>query len=388
MNFEFDEDQERLRDSLRRYLADRAPITPYLRSGYGAARGNDPVWRGLAELGAVGLIGPVEHGGAGGTMVDAAVALEECGRSLYPGPMLASGIAAISVARADAAADRSRDATLRGLCDGTLIGTVALFEPDAPADWTAVSTAVEDGAGVPHVTGTKAHVLNAQDADALFLTARDRDGSIVLVAVESDAPGLGMTPVDLVDGSRPCAHIELHDVPARRVVGDAGTIVADVLDRMRTALVVDTVGAAQRALELTVDYAKQRVAFGKPIGSFQAIQHLCADMLRAVELARAASYYACWAFDAASRAESQRAATMAAAFATDDLVRVGDSAIQVFGGVGFTWEHDIHLFFKRLLSASALLGTADDRLMALADLAFDPGQDSTTSRRTTSMPLA
>jgi len=389
VNFEFDEEQERLRDSLRRYLADRAPITDYLRAGYGTTRGKDGVWNGLAELGAVGVIGPVTHGGAGATFVDAAVVLEECGRALYPGPVLASGIAAISVARTDVG--EASDATLRALCDGTRIGAVALFEPHVPADWRAVTTVADERGGVPYLSGAKGYVLGAPDADVFFVTARDPGGAVAWFVAESAAPGIVVVPIDLVDGSRPCAHVNLDEVPARRIggeVGDAEVIIADVLDRMRVALVVDAVGAAARALELTIAYAKDRFAFGSPIGSFQAIQHLCADMLRAVELARAASYYASWAVDAAPPAESHRAATMAAAFATGELARVGESAIQVFGGIGFTWEHDVHLFFKRLLSASALLGTADDHLMTLADLVFDVAQDSTTARRTTSIPPA
>ena len=375
MNFEFDEEQERLRDSLRRYLADRAPIRPYLRSAYGAARGKDDAWNGLADLGVVGLIGPTTHGGSGGSMVDAAVALEECGRALYPGPLLASAIGAISIATANGEAGSPGDGTLADLCAGTLVGAVALFETGAPTDWRTVATTVADHDGELRASGGKTHVLNAADADVLYLTAREPDGSIGLFVADSHTLGFELTTIELVDGSRPCSHVHLQGVPVRPVVGDAAVIVEDALDRMRTALVVDAVGAAQRALELTVDYAKQRIAFGKPIGSFQAIQHLSADMLRAVELARAAAYYSCWAIDAAPRAEARRAATMAAAFASDELVRLGNTAIQVFGGIGFTWEHDIHLFYKRLLSASAILGTADDHLMTLADLVFDAAGD-------------
>jgi alkylation response protein AidB-like acyl-CoA dehydrogenase len=135
---------------------------------------------------------------------------------------------------------------------------------------------------------------------------------------------------------------------------------------MTVGSVIDGVGAAARALELAVEYAKERIAFDKPIGSFQAVQHLCADMLRAVELGRAAGYYACWAADDADPGEAHRAATMAKAFASEALPQVGGSAIQVFGGIGFTWEHDIHLYYKRLLSLASTLGSADDALEELA----------------------
>ena len=154
--------------------------------------------------------------------------------------------------------------------------------------------------------------------------------------------------------------------------GDSSTAVARTLDRLAVAYVVDGVGAAQRALELAVDYAKERVQFDKPIGSFQAVQHLCADMLRALELGRAAGYYACWASDDAEPAEAHRAAVMAKAFASSAYAQLGGTAIQVFGGIGFTWEHDIHLFYKRLLTLQHLGGSASDHLEELASLVLEP----------------
>jgi alkylation response protein AidB-like acyl-CoA dehydrogenase len=144
--------------------------------------------------------------------------------------------------------------------------------------------------------------------------------------------------------------------------------VAETVDRLVVAGVVDGVGAASRALEMAVDYAKERRQFDRPIGSFQAVQHLCADMLRSVELARAGAYYACWAADAADAAERHRAATMAQAFAADELYGVGASLIQVHGGIGFTWEHDAHLYYKRLLTLKELAGGSPGQLEELASL--------------------
>jgi len=152
------------------------------------------------------------------------------------------------------------------------------------------------------------------------------------------------------------------------IVVTAGTVLSEAVDRTVVALAVDGVGAAQAALDLAVSYAKERVQFDKPIGSFQAVQHLCADMLQALELGRAGAYYALWACDAASAAERHRAATMAKAFAADAFWRIGASAIQIFGGVGFTWEHDVHLFYKRLLTLQETYGDAGDFLEELADL--------------------
>ncbi len=155
-------------------------------------------------------------------------------------------------------------------------------------------------------------------------------------------------------------------VPATRPTRSART-----LDRLAVACVVDGVGAAQQAMELAVEYAKERVQFDRPIGSFQAVQHLCADMLRALELGRAAGYYACWAADDAEPEEAHRAATMAKAFASDAYAQLGGTAIQVFGGIGFTWEHDIHLYYKRLLSLSVSLGNSSEHLAELARIAID-----------------
>jgi alkylation response protein AidB-like acyl-CoA dehydrogenase len=164
----------------------------------------------------------------------------------------------------------------------------------------------------------------------------------------------------------------LDDVPGRRLDrGDATATLAETIDRLAVAGVVDGVGAASRAMELAVEYARERRQFDRPIGSFQAVQHLCADMLRAVELARAAAYYACWAADAAPARERHRAVTMARAFAADELYRVGASAIQVHGGIGFTWEHDVHLYYKRLLTLQHEGGGATDHLEELASLVLD-----------------
>jgi alkylation response protein AidB-like acyl-CoA dehydrogenase len=186
---------------------------------------------------------------------------------------------------------------------------------------------------------------------------------------------VSVTPTATVDGTRPQGTIAMADAPARRIGDgrDAHEAMAAALDRLAAAVVVEGVGTASRALEISVEYAKARRQFDAPIGSFQAVQHLCADMLRAVELSRAAGYYACWAADAAPWQERYRAATMALAFATDELYQVGASAVQVHGGIGFTWEHDIHLFYKRLLTLQDFGGGSTDQLEELACMVLGPG---------------
>jgi alkylation response protein AidB-like acyl-CoA dehydrogenase len=360
MDFEFSEEQEALRATVRRFLAEQAPIQPYVRDLYGDAHGtSDAVWKGLAELGATGLLVPTGHGGAGMGMVDMGVVAEELGRAVHPGPFLSTAVAAASVlAGVDDGADLQQ-----AIADGSLIATVALTEDDG-RDWRNVQTRVENGA----LNGTKTFVPDAAAADVLLITAEGDEG-VGLFAVEAGAPGLTVEAVPSVDGTRTQATVTLSGTPARQLGhGDAAVVIAEVVDRLLVSLVTDGVGAAQAALDLAVAYAKERVQFDRPIGSFQAVQHLCADMLQALELGRAGAYYALWACDAADPAERHRAAVMAKAFASDAFPRIGASAIQVFGGVGFTWEHDVHLFSKRLLTLQESYGDAGVFLEELADL--------------------
>jgi alkylation response protein AidB-like acyl-CoA dehydrogenase len=361
VDFEFSEEQEALRATVRRFLAEQAPIQPYVRDMLDDARGaTDAVWKGLVQLGLTGLLVPTEHGGAGMGMVDMGVVLEELGRAVHPGPFLSSAVAATSALTASGdGAD-----LLPSLADGSLVATVAFGEEDG-RDWRRVTTEATAG---DSLTGTKTFVADAAAADVVLVTATMGDG-IGLFAVEAGARGLGVHPSPSVDGTRKQATVVLDDTPARRIgSGDATGAVAEAVDRVLVGLVVDGVGAAHASLDLAVAYAKERVQFDKPIGSFQAVQHLCADMLRALELGRAGAYYAMWACDAADEAERHRAAVMAKAFAGDAFASLGASAIQVFGGIGFTWEHDVHLFYKRLLTLQQVYGDTTDFLEELAGL--------------------
>ncbi len=369
MDFEFSSEQELLRASVRRFLAERAPI------GYVREQLDDPVgttaatWSGLADLGVIGLLVPEEYGGAGMGMVDMAVVLEELGRAVHPGPFTSTAVAAVStVARAGSTADHAT--LLPELASGDTIGTLGLTEPGG-RPWEEPATSASELGGTWTLSGTKVHVADAEGAQLLFVTAR-AGAELGVFAVRRDAGGLEVAPTPTVDGTRKEGTVTLADTPAIRVgSGDAAEAVAEIVDRLAVAAVVDGVGAASRALEMAVDYAKERQQFGRPIGSFQAVQHLCADMLQTVELGRAGAYYACWAADGAEPAERHRAATMAKAFATDGFYRVGASAIQVFGGVGFTWEHDIHLYYKRLLTLQQAGGGAIEHLEELASIILD-----------------
>jgi alkylation response protein AidB-like acyl-CoA dehydrogenase len=372
VDFEFSAEQEQLRDSVARFLDARAPLR-WVREQLDADAATGDAWHGLADLGVTALLVPEADGGAGDTgMVDAAVVLEELGRALYPGPYAASAIGAASIV-ALAGDDGDRAAFLPGIAAGATIGTVALLEPGRRATWTAPRTAVSGEGDGWRLDGTKVHVVDLAAAQIAFVTAASPDGVLGVYAVTTDAPGVTVTPTPTVDGTRKQATLTLDGAPGHRLGGsaDATDAVAATVDRLSAAAVVDGVGAAARALAMSVEYAKERRQFDAPVGSFQAVQHLCADMLRAVELARAAGYYACWAADAASAAERHRAVTMALAFAADELYTVGASAIQVHAGIGFTWEHDIHLFYKRLLSLQDTGGGSIDQLEELASIVLD-----------------
>jgi alkylation response protein AidB-like acyl-CoA dehydrogenase len=369
VDFEFSNEQEMARESVRRLLDERGGLSLTRRTYDAPVAGADDVWRALAELGALGLLVPEEHGGAGLGMVDAAVVLEELGRAVNPLPYASSAVGAVSLVLAAGSA-REHTFLLPGLADGSIVGTVALYEPDRRYSWaTPLTSATRDG-GQWRVDGTKVHVADAAGTGlVLVVAAAGNDVGVFAVQVPSD--GVRVEPVTTVDGSRKEGTVELDGAIGWRLGGDDGdarSAVGATLDRLAVAAVVDGAGAAGRALELALEYAKERNQFGRPIGSFQAVQHLCADMLRVVELGRAAAYYACWAIDDAPAEEAHRAATMAQAYASDAFAQLGGSAIQVFGGVGFTWEHDIHFFYKRLLSLSVSLGTADDHLEELASL--------------------
>lgn len=371
MDFEFSAEQEQLRESVSRFLDARAPIR-WVRDRYDDETGTtDDVAEGLAGLGVLGLLVPDVDGGAGSGMVDAAVVLEELGRALYPGPFASSAIGAVSLVLL-AGDDTDRSALLPGMAAGDTVATIAVLEPGRRAEWRGPrTTAVAKGDGW-RIDGTKAHVMDLAAADLVLATATGADGTLGVFSIAVDAPGVTATASPSVDGTRKEGTLALDGAPGHRLSSrDARSAVAETIDRLAVAAVVEGVGTAARALEISVDYAKERRQFDAPIGSFQAVQHLCADMLRAVELARAAGYYACWAVDAAPADERHRAATMALAFAADELPRVGASAVQVHGGIGFTWEHDIHLFYKRLLTLQETGGGSTDQLEELASIVLD-----------------
>ncbi|OBK72512.1 acyl-CoA dehydrogenase family protein [Mycobacterium sp. 1274761.0] len=347
MNLELTDEQIALRETVRKLLAEKACVATYVRPLLDDPTGiTDDVWRSLASLGATGVLVPQEHGGLGMTMVEAGVVAEQLGAALHPGPWLSSAVGSVRALLRLGAGDD----LLTGIARGTTIATVGIGGTRPVVDGGALRgelTAVPDVA-----------------AAAVLLVLADDGGDTALYAVDPAAAGVTVTPRRHVDPTHKAFDVLLEGVTAPRLADAPAEAVSALVDDMTIIRAADALGAAAAVMNLAVDYAKTRRQFGHPVGSFQAVQHLCVDMFEAVELARSGVIHALWAADAAEAAERHLAAVRAKAFA-GRLTSVGDTAIQVFGGIGFTWEHDAHLYLKRLLGWSAYLGAPERYLEEL-----------------------
>ena len=357
MNLELTDEQVALRDTTRRFLAEKAPISGHVRELLDDPTGVDEaVWRGLADLGATGLLVPEECGGAGMTMVEAGVVAEELGAALHPGPWLSNAVAAAR-ALTRLAGNGSAASLLTGIVDGSTIATVGFL------DFENASVEVAGQGDDIVLRGEIDRVPDAAAADTLLVLAEDPAG-VALFALKTDSVGISVTPERGIDQTRKRFRVELDGASAQRLATASSDDVAAVIDDALIATAADALGAARAVMHLAIEYAKVRRQFGQVIGSFQAVQHLCVDMYETVELARSGVIHALWAADNAAPDERHLAALRAKAFA-GRLATVGDTAIQVFGGIGYTWEHDAHLYLKRLLSWSELLGGPDRYLTEL-----------------------
>jgi alkylation response protein AidB-like acyl-CoA dehydrogenase len=261
----------------------------------------------------------------------------------------------------------ARQRWLPRIAEGSLIATVAMTDEEGSWDLAAVTTSASKVGEGWTLDGVKMFVVDGQLADLLLVVARTDDG-LGVFAVDKDAPGVTRTSLAPLDLTRPLARIELSGAPAQRVgTGDSAGAIAHALDLALVALAAEQSGAAERALEMAVDYAKIRVQFGRPIGSFQAIKHKCADMLLEVESAKSASYFAAWSAAEGSD-ELPVAAALAKAYCSDAFFHVAAENIQIHGGIGFTWEHDAHLYFRRAKSSQLLFGDPQHHRSRLADL--------------------
>jgi alkylation response protein AidB-like acyl-CoA dehydrogenase len=355
MNLELTDEQVALRDTARRFLAEKAPISGHVRPLLDDPTGTtEAVWRGLADLGTTGLLVPQEYGGTGMTMVEAGIVAEELGAALHPGPWLSTAVGATR-ALTRLGADGAAAEIFAGIADGTTIATLG------PLDNASVAAAVRGDDVV--LRGEISAAPDAGAADVLLVLAEDRYGT-GLFAVKTASSGISVTPERGIDQSRKQFRVTLDDTTAHRLATASPDAIAALFDDVLIATAADALGAARVVMDLAVEYVKVRKQFGQVIGSFQAIQHLCVDMYETVELARSGVIHALWAADNAGADERHLSAVRAKAFA-GRLAGVGDTAIQVFGGIGYTWEHDAHLYLKRLLSWSAFLGGPDRYLTEL-----------------------
>jgi acyl-CoA dehydrogenase len=359
LNLELTEEQVALRDTVRRFLADRASVASHVRPMLADPTGViEPVWRGLAEMGATGLLIADEHGGAGMSMVDACVVAEELGAGLHCGPWSSSAVAAPRALLRFGVADEAE--LLAGLADGSVVATVTPTR--------AVGLTIERNGDKAVVRGAIDGVPDAAAADVLLVLAAEGNGT-ALLKVPTSSSSVRTTVETGIDQSRKHFRVELDDAPCRVLAVADDDAVRALQDDVLIVAAADALGAARRLLAMAVDYAKVRQQFGKVIGSFQAVAHLCVDMHETVELAQSGVMFASWAADFADPAERHLSALRVKAFA-GRLATVGDQAIQVFGGIGYTWEHDAHLYLKRLLSFSSLMGSPDAFLLQVGrDLA-------------------
>jgi alkylation response protein AidB-like acyl-CoA dehydrogenase len=360
MDFGFSEEQELLRQSAADFLGKECPIT-YVRQMMEDERGySDDLWKKMADLGWMGLIYPEEFGGSGFTMVDLVVVLEEMGKASVPGPFF-STVAMGGLAILEAGNHEQKKKYLPGIAAGNTKATLAVLEEDARWDEKGVKLLARRSKKGYSLSGVKLFVPDAQVADIIVCAARASDGPILAV-VDRHQAGVTVTPLKTMDQTRKLCEVRFDkaSVSADAVLtapGKGWDVLSRIIDRSKVALCAEMCGGAQKVLDMTVDYAKMREQFGRPIGSFQAIQHKCANMLVQVESAKSATYYAAWAV-ANGAPEAPLAAAMAKAYCSDAYRQVSAEGIQVHGGIGFTWEHDLHIYFKRAKGSEVTFGDA------------------------------
>jgi len=379
----YTDDERTLADAVRSLLADRAPVTGLIKRVEQPDTYDAGLWRtAAAEIGLAGLLIPEALGGAGASYREAAAVAEEFGAGVAPVPYLGSAVVATtallaaaraSAGRAEGTAPSPAAALLKRLASGDATAALAVefsaFPPALPAAGVRVSGARpgDDEDGVTRLRGTVRSVADALPAGVLLVPADGVPGA--LYAVEADAPGVHVAPVVSLDMTRQLADITFDDAPGRRVAAGeaADAAVADALTAGAVVLAAEQLGLAQRCLDMTVAYVKERKQFARPVGSFQAIKHRLADLWTAIAQARAASRYAA-ACLAAGDPDTAVAAALAKSACGDVAVLAAEEAVQLHGGIGFTWEHPAHLYLKRAKAAAVGFGTAGAHRETLAAL--------------------
>ena len=356
MNFAFTDEQEQLRDFVRSFLEEKSPETA-VREQMDTEQGFDAdVWAQMSEqMGLPALTIPEAYGGQGFTRIEQVVVLEEMGRSLLCAPYFSSAVLAANALMlcGDEAAKQTH---LPQIASGETRGTLAFTEQNGRWDEPGITMAATAANGSWRLDGVKMYVLDGHTADLVVVAARAADG-VSLFTVDPHAAGLTRTALSTMDQTRKQAKLTFEGVEAT-LIGEEGQgwpVLETALDLAAVALAAEQVGGAQRCLDMSVEYAKVRVQFGRPIGSFQAIKHKCADMLLEVESAKSAAYYAGWCA-AEMNDELPQVASLAKSYCSEAYFHAAAENIQIHGGIGFTWEHPAHLYFKRAKSSELLFG--------------------------------
>ena len=357
MDFGFSEEQDMLRKSVRDFLETKSPVTrvrDLMESNLGFDRER---WRSGGGLGWFAMLAPEEHGGADQSIVDVLVIAEEFGRLVQPGPLLPTNVVALAIA--ERGSDAQKAAHLPRLVSGDTTAAWAFAEPGGTWSSDAIQLSASPTRDGFVLDGTKTYVQDAAAADLILVTARTENG-LAQFLVDAGATGVTVEPLRTLDLTRRLCKVQLDSVlvPASRVLGEPGAADADADRQLMAAVIItcaESIGGAQRVLDMTVDYAKDRVQFGRPIGSFQAIKHKCANMLMWLEASKAATYYAALAFQD-HMDDAAEAASIAKSYVGEAYAWITGEGLQIHGGIGFTWEHDMHLYLRRAKSNEVLWG--------------------------------
>jgi alkylation response protein AidB-like acyl-CoA dehydrogenase len=371
MQFGLNESQELLKLNARKFFAAECPIDRVRKlmetdTAYDAA-----LWTKMAEQGYTGIIFPEEFGGVGLGTVELALLMEEAGRALLPGPLFSTVALAGATIQAIGNAEQQKK-YLERICAGDARATLAFLE--ASASWDPSELAMTAANGT--LTGEKLFVTDAAVAD--FIVVATKEGVYV---VNAKAPGMKITPMDGMDMTRKMYAVHFASTPTEKI-GETAKL-AKALNVAASVLAAEMVGGMQRTLDITVEYAKVRKQFGKPIGMFQAVQHQCADMYLETESSRSAAYYAAWTLQE-NTPEAPVAVSIAKMYASDAARNVGNRGIQVHGGMGFTWENDIHLHYRRAKASETMLGDATYHRSRIAGEAIDKVAEKMPERVTQS----
>jgi alkylation response protein AidB-like acyl-CoA dehydrogenase len=357
MNFDFSDEQKQLRDEARKFLAEKCPPKAVRAVLDGKATYDRDLWKGLAEMGFLGVAIPEAYGGAGAGHLELCVIAEEMGRALAPVPF-SSTVYLAAEATLLAGSEAQKQKWLPKIASGEAIGTLALFEGKGSPSPQAIKLSASGGS----LNGIKKPVPDGAIADFAIVAARTaasgRDTDISLFLVDMKAEGVDVKALSNVDPTRGQAEITFKNCKAEPLgaAGEGFSVVSQVLDRAAVLLSFEQVGGADRALEMGRDYALDRIAFGRPIGSFQAIKHMLADMYVSATLARSNCYYGAWALST-NASELPEAAAAARISATQAFQHCAKNNIQVHGGMGFTWEFDCHLYYRRANATALSLGS-------------------------------